>query len=58
MEMLAQKNGRGTKTITDIITDLLHDVIDYQRGKAHVGITVSGAHIAKKHEGLSISQGC
>lgn len=40
---------RGTKTITDVITDLLADSVDYRDGKAHSGILQSGKHLAEKH---------
>jgi hypothetical protein len=40
---------RGTKTITDVITDLLADTVDYRGGKAHSGILQSGRFLAEKH---------
>jgi len=40
---------RGTKTITDVITDLLADAVDYRGGKAHSGILRSGKFLAEKH---------
>lgn len=40
---------RGTKTITDVITDLLADAVDYRGGKAHSGICKSGRYLAEKH---------
>ena len=40
---------RGTKTITDVITDLLADAVDYRGGKAHSGILQSGLFLAGKH---------
>jgi Lipase (class 3) len=40
---------RGTKTITDVITDLLADAVDYRGGKAHSGILQSGRFLAGKH---------
>ena len=40
---------RGTKTITDVITDLLADAVDYRGGKAHSGILQSGKFLAGKH---------
>ena len=40
---------RGTKSVTDIITDLLCDAQDYKGGKAHAGILKSGQYLAKKH---------
>jgi hypothetical protein len=43
---------RGTKTITDVITDLLCDADPYRGGLAHVGITQSGQYLANKHDAL------
>ena len=43
---------RGTKTITDVITDLLCDAVDYRGGKAHAGILQSGQYLAAKHQNL------
>jgi hypothetical protein len=43
---------RGTKTITDVITDLLCDAVDYRGGKAHAGILQSGQYLAAKHQDL------
>ena len=40
---------RGTATITDIITDLLADAVDYKGGKAHSGICQSGKYLVEKH---------
>lgn len=40
---------RGTKTITDVITDLLADAVAYRGGKAHSGISKSGTYLAEKH---------
>lgn len=42
----------GTKSIPDIITDLLCDVEPYRDGYAHSGIRKSGQWIAKKHGNL------
>eukprot|EP00934_Nitzschia_sp_Nitz4_P007119 Nitzschia sp. Nitz4//scaffold47_size129522//7382//9295//NITZ4_003532-RA/size129522-snap-gene-0.180-mRNA-1//1//CDS//3329552743//7109//frame0 len=41
---------RGTATITDVITDLLADAVDYKGGKAHSGICRSGKYLAEKHK--------
>jgi hypothetical protein len=41
---------RGTKTITDVITDLLCDSDRYRGGFAHAGILESGQFLANKHE--------
>jgi hypothetical protein len=43
---------RGTKTITDVITDLLCEDVPYRGGSAHAGILQSGQYLAKKHEPL------
>ena len=43
---------RGTKTITDAVTDLLCEEVDYRGGKAHSGVLASGKYIAKKHAPL------
>ena len=43
---------RGTKTITDAITDLLFEATDYRGGKAHSGMLSSGKYIAEKHQAL------
>jgi hypothetical protein len=43
---------RGTKTITDVVTDLLCDAVDYRGGKAHAGILQSGQYLAAKHQDL------
>lgn len=43
---------RGTKTITDAITDLLCEDEDYRGGKAHSGVLASGKYIAEKHTPL------
>lgn len=43
---------RGTKTITDVVTDLLCDAVDYRSGKAHAGILQSGQYLAGKHQDL------
>ncbi len=40
---------RGTKSITDVITDLLADEVDYRGGKAHSGICKGGQYLAEKH---------
>ena len=43
---------RGTKTITDVITDLLMDATEYRNGYAHQGILESGQYLATKHDEL------
>jgi len=43
---------RGTKTMTDAITDLLCEEAEYRGGKAHAGILASGKYIAEKHTPL------
>lgn len=43
---------RGTKTITDIITDLLMDEEEYKGGHCHNGILESGQYLADKHTQL------
>ena len=43
---------RGTKTITDAITDVLCEDQDYRGGKAHSGVLESGKYIAEKHTPL------
>jgi hypothetical protein len=43
---------RGTKTITDMLTDALMDDEDYRDGKAHAGILRSGKNLVEKHEDL------
>ncbi|CAJ1937994.1 unnamed protein product [Cylindrotheca closterium] len=43
---------RGTKTITDIITDLLMDEEEYKGGHCHNGILESGQYLAGKHTTL------
>jgi hypothetical protein len=43
---------RGTKTMTDAITDLLCDTVDYRGFKAHSGILESGTYIASQHTPL------
>lgn len=43
---------RGTKTITDAITDLLFEDADYRGGKVHSGMLASGKYIAEKHTPL------
>lgn len=43
---------RGTKTLTDIITDLLCDEEPYRGGYCHNGILDSGQHLANKHKRL------
>jgi hypothetical protein len=42
----------GTKSITDVITDLLCDAEPYRDGYAHSGIRESGQWIANKHRNL------
>lgn len=41
---------RGTKTITDAMTDLLCDYEDYRGGKAHAGVLKGGRYLAEKHK--------
>ena len=41
---------RGTKTITDALTDLFCDYEDYRGGKAHSGILEGGRFLANKHK--------
>jgi hypothetical protein len=43
---------RGTKTISDVITDLLSHPEDYRGGKAHSGILQSGLYLANRHDNL------
>jgi Lipase (class 3) len=43
---------RGTKTISDVITDLLSHPEDYRGGKAHSGILQSGLYLAQRHDDL------
>lgn len=43
---------RGTKTLTDAITDLLCDAVDYRGFKAHSGILESGTYLASQHAPL------
>lgn len=43
---------RGTKTITDVITDLLCEASPYRGGYAHDGILESGQYLVKKHHNL------
>ena len=43
---------RGTKTIIDVITDLLCDADPYRGGLAHFGIMQSGQYLAEKHDAL------
>lgn len=43
---------RGTKTITDAITDLLFEATEYRNGKAHSGMLSSGRYIAEKNKHL------
>lgn len=40
---------RGTKTVTDVITDLLCDAAEYKGGYCHKGILKSGQYLAQKH---------
>jgi hypothetical protein len=42
----------GTKSITDVITDLLCDASPYRGGLAHSGITESGKWLVEKHKDL------
>lgn len=47
---------RGTKSMGDLLTDLMMEATDYEydgvRGKAHVGITRSGEYLTKRHKKL------
>jgi hypothetical protein len=43
---------RGTKTFTDIITDLLMEEEPYRGGYCHKGILESGQYLANKHKHL------
>ena len=40
---------RGTKTVTDVITDLLCNSVEYRGGNCHRGILESGRYLAQKH---------
>jgi Lipase (class 3) len=42
----------GTKSITDVITDLLCDTAPYKGGLAHSGILESGKWLVEEHSGL------
>ncbi|KAL3922567.1 MAG: hypothetical protein SGARI_006421 [Bacillariaceae sp.] len=44
----------GTKSITDVITDLLCDASPYRGGLAHSGITESGQWMVEKHRDLLV----
>ena len=44
----------GTKSITDVITDLLCDASPYRGGLAHSGITESGKWLVDKHKDLLV----
>lgn len=46
---------RGTKTLTDVITDCIADSVDYRGGKAHSGILDSGLYLTDKHKDLLIN---
>lgn len=43
---------RGTKTVTDVMTDLIVDAVDYRGGKAHSGILESGRWLVEEHKAL------
>lgn len=43
---------RGTKTVTDLLTDALMEPVDYRGGKAHNGIVESGRFLVNKHTKL------
>ena len=43
---------QGTKTIGDVITDLICDAAEYRNGTAHAGILESGKYLATRHEQL------
>jgi len=43
---------RGTKTISDAITDAVMEAADYRGGKAHAGIVDSGKWLAEEHSEL------
>ena len=40
---------RGTKSVSDMMTDALIDAIPYRNGLAHAGICKSGIQLAKQH---------
>ena len=40
---------RGTKEISDVVSDLLMEASDYRGGRAHNGIQESGAYLVNKH---------
>lgn len=46
---------RGTATVTDVITDLLADEVEYRGGKAHSGICKSGKYLVEKHKDTLLS---
>jgi hypothetical protein len=39
----------GTKTVLDIITDLICEAVPYREGYAHAGMAKSGMYMAEKH---------
>ncbi|KAI2496204.1 lipase [Fragilaria crotonensis] len=43
---------RGTKTVTDVMTDCIVDVAPYRGGKAHCGILQSGKWLVSEHQEL------
>jgi len=43
---------RGTKTISDALTDAVMEAVDYRDGKAHAGIVESGKWLAREHADL------
>jgi hypothetical protein len=43
---------RGTKTMTDVMTDCVVDAVPYRGGKAHNGILQSGKWIVSEHKEL------
>lgn len=40
---------RGSKTLSDVITDCLLEATDYRGGKGHAGILDSGRYLVEKH---------
>ena len=43
---------RGTKTLTDVITDCIADAVPFKGGKAHSGILKSGQYLVDEHKEL------
>ena len=50
--MFLRRHTQGTKTIGDVITDLICDAAEYRNGTAHAGILDSGKYLATRHEQL------